>query len=68
MATTPGPDDALAPDQPESAPPRLVARVEPHTDGPDSYTITPHDATGSDQMSRWLTAPADIVCDLTEMR
>lgn len=70
MATAPAPDDASATERPEpdTEPPRLSAWVEPQSGSPDRYTIAPQDAKGIELMSRWLTAPADLVCDLSKMR
>lgn len=56
------------PCQPDATPPRLSAWIERNADGPDTYTVAPGEATGIDLMTRWLTVPADIVRDTSEMR
>lgn len=66
MDTAPAGDDP--PDTTEAATPQLAAWLETHGDGPDTYTIAPHEATGVDLMSRWITAPVSIVLNLEEMR
>lgn len=68
MATVPAPDDAREPAVSDSAPPELSAWIERDADGREMYTIAPDDAAGVDLMTRWLTVPAEHVCDLTEMR
>lgn len=66
MAPVPAPDEIPACNPPGSS--RLAAWIDPDTDGPDRYTIAPHDATDLALITQWMTVPAEWMWDLEQMR